>query len=103
LERAVGEADWVILDEIGRMELFCPAFRERILWTLNSSKPVLGVLQERAKSLFPGIGEREDTRILRVTPENRGQLGEAILADLARSFPQRVRLERGKDRGRKDG
>jgi len=96
LERAIAQADWVVIDEIGRMELFCPAFRERILWALNSPKPVLGVLQERASSLFPGIEEREDTRILRVTRENRDQLGEAILEDLVRSFPQWVKLGSGR-------
>jgi len=78
LDRAIAGKDWIVLDEIGRMELFCPAFQEAILSALSSAKPVLGVWQERASSLFLGIKKRRDTRIIPVTLENRDYLGEAI-------------------------
>lgn len=92
LRRAVAEKDLVVLDEIGRMELFCRPFREEIFTALDSTKPVLGVLQQRAQPLFPSLQERKDTRILEVTLKNRDHLGQAILRELQRSYPRWVRL-----------
>jgi nucleoside-triphosphatase len=95
LRRAIAaqDVDLVVLDEIGRMELFCRPFWEEIFLALDSPKPVIGVLQQRALSLFPGLRERKDTRILEVTLKNRDHLGEVILQELRRSYPQWVHLE----------
>ena len=82
LRKAIAGKDLVVIDEIGRMELFCPAFLEAILLALESPKPVLGVLQERASPLSQRIKRRQDTKIIPVTLENRDQLVEVILQEL---------------------
>jgi nucleoside-triphosphatase len=82
LRRAAAEAELVVVDEIGRMELYCPAFLQAIRDVLGSPRLVLGVIQERALRLFPGMEEREDTQIIQVTPENRDRLPGVILGEL---------------------
>lgn len=82
LRRAAAEAELVVVDEIGRMELYCPAFLQAIRDALESPRLVLGVIQERALHLFPGMEEREDTQIIQVTPENRDRLPGVILGEL---------------------
>lgn len=82
LRKAIAEKDLIVIDEIGRMELFCPSFPQAILEALDSPKPVLGVLQERATSLSRRIKEREDTRIIMVTLANRDRLPEVVLQEL---------------------
>lgn len=82
LKKAISDTDLVVIDEIGRMELFSPAFQRAILEALDSPKAVLGVLQERAFSLGQEIRERPDTRVIRVTLENREYLLGAILEEM---------------------
>jgi len=82
LKKAISDKDLVVIDEIGRMELFSPAFQRTILEALDSSKPVLGVLQDRVFPLAQRIRGREDTRIIRVTLENRDHLLGFILEEM---------------------
>jgi len=72
---AIKNADIIIVDEIGPMELFSQAFREAVTQAIESKKPVLGTIHFRVKdSLIEAIKKREDTEILEVTYENRGYL-----------------------------
>ena len=82
LQKAISDKDLVVIDEIGRMELFSPAFQTAILEALDSSKPVLGVLQDRIFPLAQRIRGREDTRIIYVTLENRDHLLGSILKEM---------------------
>jgi nucleoside-triphosphatase len=82
LNKAISDKDLVVIDEIGRMELFSPAFQRAILEALDSSKPVLGVLQDRVFPLAQRIGGREDTRIIHVTLKNRDHLLGSILKEM---------------------
>ena len=72
---AVADADVVVVDEIGPMELFSPAFKEAVAQAIRSEKPVLGTIHHRAKDpLITTIRAREDAEILEVTYQNRGEL-----------------------------
>ncbi len=84
LQKAISDndKDLVVIDEIGRMELFSPAFQRAILEALDSSKPVLGVLQDRVFPLAQRIRGREDTRMIHVTLENRDHLLGSILKEM---------------------
>ena len=82
LKRAITQSDLIVIDEIGKMEFFCPAFQEAILEALDSIRPVLGVLQGRPSPLSQRIETRQDTRIIPVTFENRARLGPELLLDL---------------------
>jgi len=78
---AVENADVVVVDEIGPMELFSPAFKEAVGQAIRSEKPVLGTIHQRAKDpLITAVRAREDAETLEVTYQNRGELHNLIVS-----------------------
>jgi len=84
VERAVREAEVVVIDEVGPMELFCEAFARAVEAALDSKKTMVVVVH--AKSRHP-LAERirEESRLFVVTEENRDRLPEEIVSALAPS------------------
>ena len=76
LPSLAGEAGKVlIIDEIGKMECFSEAFRNRVREILDSEAPVLATIPLRGGGSFlDGIRNRRDARIIVVTRENRDRL-----------------------------
>jgi len=68
----------VLIDEIGRMELYSPKFQQAVIKALGSSKRVIGTLQERHNKFIDAIREREDVEIIEVTLENRNRLPKEL-------------------------
>ena len=82
VERAAREADLVVIDEVGPMELFSESFAEAVKTALESDKPMLAVVQ--AKSQHPLAKRiREEFRLITVTEKNRGDLAEEIASELS--------------------
>ena len=81
---ALQDADLIVCDEIGRMELFCSQFRQAVLRCLDSPKPLLGTIQARRNEFLDGIRAREDVDIIQVTHRNR----DGLPADLAESIEE---------------
>ncbi len=80
---AIANADIVVVDEIGPMELFSAAFKEAVFQAIKSNKPMLGTIHHKAQDpLITAIKTREDAEILEVTFENRGSLHNLILRKL---------------------
>jgi len=72
LQTALREAQVLVIDEVGPMELKDPALREAIAAALKSEKPTLGsVHQKSADSLARWV--RETCAVLVLTKENRDQ------------------------------
>jgi nucleoside-triphosphatase len=69
----------VVIDEIGQMELFSPAFRKAVLEGLQSPKPVLGTITVARSEWVDAVKARPDVTLLDVTPANRSALPELIL------------------------
>jgi nucleoside-triphosphatase len=82
LKKGIYDRALLVIDEIGRMELFSPTFQQAISDALDSAQPVLGVLQERASPFAERIKERKDTKIVLVTVENRAELLEEIREEM---------------------
>jgi len=77
---AVADANVIVVDEIGPMELFSPAFKEAVSIAIESEKPVIGTIHYRALDpLITTIKAREDAEILEVTQKNREQLHNIII------------------------
>jgi nucleoside-triphosphatase len=77
---AVKNAQIVIIDEIGPMELFSQAFREAVVEAINSNKPLLGTLHFKARDpLINLIKNRDDAEIIEVTHENRTYLHNILI------------------------
>ncbi len=77
---AASEADLVVVDEIGPMELCSLAFKEAVILATGSNKPMLGTIHYKARDpLIDTIKAREDAEILEVTHANRDCLHSLII------------------------
>ena len=84
---ATTDADIIVVDEIGPMELFSPEFRKAVDQAIKSSKPVVGTIHSRARDpLINAIKAREDAEILEVTYENREDLHNVIIDKVVQSL-----------------
>jgi nucleoside-triphosphatase len=68
------EVDLIVIDEIGKMEMFCPKFREFIEKLLKSEKCIVATLHREYAKEFNKYG-----KVIEVTKENRDELPRAIL------------------------
>jgi len=90
IQNAVANAQIVIVDEIGPMELFSSAFREAVVRAINSHKPVLGVIHHRARDpLIDSIRTRDDAEIMEVTYGNRESLHNLLIDKVTQFFKER--------------
>jgi len=87
VRRALREADLVVIDEIGTMELYSPHFQQVLVEVLESPRPLLGTIMARAHPIADRIKARRDVAVHRLTPRNREAIAEAIVADLAARLP----------------
>lgn len=84
---AAANADVIVIDEIGSMELFSAEFRKAVGLAVRSSKPVVGAIHSTARDpLINNIRSREDAEILNVTRENRESLHDIIVHKVIQLF-----------------
>jgi len=84
---AIRNADVIIVDEIGPMELFSSAFRDAVVQAVESNKPVLGTIHYGLRnSLVDSVKKREDAEIFHVTYENRETLHNLIIDKVVQSL-----------------
>lgn len=79
--RAVEQPDVavVVIDEIGKMELFSTAFCQAVLAALDSPKTVLASVMARSQPWVDAIKARHDVKLVEATQSNRQDLPEQIL------------------------
>ena len=97
IRRALSEADVVVIDEIGPMELYSDAFKEAVREALDSPKPVLATIHIRARR-YPYTGSilsRPDVAVYTITLSNRDSLPRVLASDVenALRFLSRGRAE----------
>lgn len=90
LERSLETDELLVIDEIGKMELFSNRFRSVVQRILTNQGKVLGVIHRGADPFTQHIRQLQDVLIWTVTKENRDSLPRLIL----RSFEQKVPGER---------
>ena len=84
---AIRNANIIIVDEIGPMELFSSAFREAVVEAVESNKPVLGTIHFGLRNpLINSVKKREDAEIFEVTYENRETLHNLIIDKVVQSL-----------------
>jgi len=79
------EVELIVIDEIGKMELFSNRFRDLVRNTLNSDKQVLASIALKGNEFIREIKQRLDIHLLEVTHGNRDRLAEAIVEGLPAS------------------
>jgi nucleoside-triphosphatase len=72
----------IVIDEIGKMELFSNRFRNLVRDALNADKQVLATIALKGNDFIREIKQRLDIHLLEVTHANRNHLLDAILDGL---------------------
>lgn len=80
LKEAIQSKDVVVIDEIGKMELFSQSFKDAVLEALNSEKKVLGTIMLASHPWADKIKQRPDVEIIKVTRFNRSEVLDNVLA-----------------------
>lgn len=76
---AIRECELVVIDEIGKMELFSPFFREAVLEAVNSGKRVLGTIMLASHPWADEIKHHPSVATISVTKMNRPQVLDQVL------------------------
>jgi nucleoside-triphosphatase len=85
LEQALQTKEIIIIDEIGKMELFSHRFQEMVLRILDQDKKhLLGVIHQGWGSFVASIKRRRDFEIMTVNKTNRDALPDLIITRLTR-------------------
>ena len=79
LRQAIQECDLVVIDEIGKMELFSPAFRESVLEAINSGKRVLGTIMLSSHPWADEIKRHPSVTLIPLTMANRSQVLKQVV------------------------
>jgi len=77
IRKAISTNDIIIIDEIGRMELFSRKFREVVLQALKTGRVVATIKKGRG-DFIDKIKSRKDVRVLEVNLENRETLSSKL-------------------------
>jgi nucleoside-triphosphatase len=65
------ESDVVVIDEVGKMELLSPAFRDVLIEVLNSRKRLLGTIMLQPHPFADQIKRDARVRVVLLTRANR--------------------------------
>src|SRR4030042_5348897 len=80
LRRAIQECDIVVIDEIGKMELFSLAFREAVLEAIGSGKSLRGTIMLAHHPWADQIKQDPRVKVLTVSRTNYHQILEEFTA-----------------------
>jgi len=79
---AISASDCVVIDEIGKMELFSAAFKEAVLAAIESDKLVLGTIMLRSHPWADAIKAHPQVTLIKITEANRDTAVQLILDSL---------------------
>jgi nucleoside-triphosphatase THEP1 len=79
IERAVKHHDIVVIDEIGKMELFSSAFREAVIEAMESGKLVVGTIMLKSDPLADKIKRHPAVELILVDRTNQQQVLRQLL------------------------
>lgn len=79
IEKALSRDKIIIVDEIGKMELFSKKFKNILLEALDSPQKVLATIMERRNEFADRIKRRKDVKVLLLNRQNF----ETIFQDVA--------------------
>jgi len=74
LRQALNESDLIVIDEIGKMELLSPLFREAVTQAIDSGKRVLGTIMFNSHPFADEIKRHPEVEVLLVTKDSRPQV-----------------------------
>lgn len=78
INQAIQECDLVVIDEIGKMELFSAKFREAVLNILKSGKKLLGTIMLNPNPCADAVKRQPQVNLVTVTSTNHQQIMEEL-------------------------
>lgn len=78
LQKAARQADLVIIDEIGKMELFSQLFKDTVLEIIDSGKKVLGTIMLKSDPWADIIKQKPQVQLITVTRNLHQEVLEEI-------------------------
>lgn len=84
---------FLIIDEIGKMELLAPSFRELVLACMDSPVPLVATVMLAPHPFTDRIKARPDVEVIEIGPYNRNRLP----ADLATKLMELSKSSRGEE------
>lgn len=75
------DGDLIVIDEIGKMELFSEQFKQKVMEALDTGK-VIATIMERPHPFCDTIKRRNDVKLFTVTEENRNNLIDVLKMEL---------------------
>jgi nucleoside-triphosphatase len=103
LRQAIQRGQIVVVDEIGKMELFSEAFKAAVLEALDGASPVVGTILSKPYPWADQLKARPDVRVVEVTWENRDALVEAVLEQIQDTLAVKARAREPVQRGVTNG
>jgi len=79
LRQALKESDLIVIDEIGKMELLSPQFREAVTQAITSGKKVLGTIMFNPHPFADEIKRHPEVETILVTRDNRAEAMRKVL------------------------
>lgn len=71
--------DWILVDEIGKMEEYSEKFKDAVIAALNSPKNLLATIRDKDSPYTEAIKSRQDATLIRLTVPNREQVYSEIM------------------------
>jgi len=79
VREAIRSRDIVVIDEIGKMELFSYSFRDAVIEALESEKRVLGTIMLASHPWADVVKRRAEVEIISVTRFNRSEVVSRVM------------------------
>jgi nucleoside-triphosphatase THEP1 len=78
------EADFIVIDEIGKMECTSNRFKEAVLSAMGGRGRVIATIAKKGVGFIKEVKDRGDVRIFEVTNRNRDSLLETLIREIER-------------------
>jgi len=82
IEAGLSQGALIVIDEIGKMELFSEKFRRTVLRVLKSPCPLLAAILQKSHPFTDPLKARLDVEVIEVTAANRERLVDVVLEKL---------------------
>ncbi len=88
IERALEAGRLVVIDEIGKMELFSAAFQRAVIEVFRHHRPLLATIMQAAHPFADELKAQPDVTLLELTDANRDQVRGLVEAHVRAALGQ---------------